>query len=256
MPDNRTDLPPPTPTNFTAVAAISHIMIQTDAPGFTQGNGYLRTRIYGAINTGGNPPTFSTATEIHQFTGQLGSINSDPNTKWHLWAKWETNDGVLSSVPAGGTNGVVATTGLDVSKMVLAMTGPGNPFKVTTTNTTLADGTVLPPGVYMSDTFIHSSQIGTAQIQKLAVDSGAIKDLAVVTAKMALLAVKEGQIDDLAVSRGKIQKLAVAEGNIANGAITNLKIGNEIKSSNYSPNLAGWRLDKTGNAEFNNALRS
>ena len=40
---------------------------------------------------------------------------------------------------------------------------------------------------------------------------------------------------------------------IADAAITNAKIGNVIQSSSYVAGSAGWRIDKTGAAEFNNA---
>jgi len=38
---------------------------------------------------------------------------------------------------------------------------------------------------------------------------------------------------------------------IGTGAITNAYIGNFIQSSNYSPGSAGWQINKSGSAEFN-----
>ena len=52
---------------------------------------------------------------------------TDPATTWHLWLKWVTVDNVPSSIPAGGTNGVVVTTGEDVALLLTALAG-----KVTT----------------------------------------------------------------------------------------------------------------------------
>jgi hypothetical protein len=102
---------PPSPTNLAATANITHFFVTHDNPGYTQGHGHLRTRLYGAIHNGGPLPTFANATEIAQFTGAIYAHPSNLATTWHLWAKWETNDGVLSASPAGGTNGVVVTTG-------------------------------------------------------------------------------------------------------------------------------------------------
>lgn len=116
--------PPPTPTNFIATAGITTFLAQHDTPTYTQGGGHLRTRLYGKIRNAGDPaPVFADATEIAQFTGAIYAHSTNPATTWHLWAKWETKAGVLSASPAGGTNGVVVTTGQDVSKLLDALTG-------------------------------------------------------------------------------------------------------------------------------------
>lgn len=41
---------------------------------------------------------------------------------------------------------------------------------------------------------------------------------------------------------------------IKDGTITNAKIGNFIASTNFVAGSAGWRIDKTGDAEFNNVI--
>ena len=40
---------------------------------------------------------------------------------------------------------------------------------------------------------------------------------------------------------------------IKDGTITNAKIGNTIQSTSYNSGSAGWKIDKTGSAEFNDA---
>ena len=116
--------PPPTPTGFTATAAISNIIIECDAPIYTQGHGHRLSRIYGATRSGSAAqPVFADAVEITQFAGQVTSYATNPATEWHLWIKWESIDGVLSASPAGGTNGFVVTTGQDVALLLEALTG-------------------------------------------------------------------------------------------------------------------------------------
>jgi len=116
--------PPPTPSGFAVSAAISHVFIEHSAPTYTQGHGHLRTRVYGAIVTPSLPtPVFSNAVEITQFSGTIHSHPSNPSTTWRLWIKWETNDGVLSVSPAGGTNGLEAITGQNVALLLEALTG-------------------------------------------------------------------------------------------------------------------------------------
>jgi Domain of unknown function (DUF1983) len=115
--------PPPTPTGFTASAAISHIIVTCDNQTYTQGHGHLKSRLYGAIYSGsGALPTFGGAVLIDEFTGTVEAVPENPATEWHLWLTWYSNDGV-EGPPAGGTNGVVATTGQDVSKLLTALTG-------------------------------------------------------------------------------------------------------------------------------------
>ena len=116
--------PPPTPTGFTASGAISNIVIECDDQTYSQGHGHRLSRIYGATRAGSAPqPVFADAVEITQFAGAVTSYSTNPATEWHLWIKWESVDGVLSVNPAGGTNGLVVTTGQDVAKLLEALTG-------------------------------------------------------------------------------------------------------------------------------------
>ena len=116
--------PPPTPTGFTLTPGISYVIVEHSDPLFQQGRGYLRTHLYGATRAEGDPaPVFADAVELAQFTGTVFAYATTPSTTWHMWIKWESNDGVLSVNPAGGTNGVVATTGQDVSLLLDALTG-------------------------------------------------------------------------------------------------------------------------------------
>jgi hypothetical protein len=123
--------PPPQPSGFAVSAAISHIFIEHDEPTYTQGGGHFRTRVYGATWESGPLPVFNDAVEITQFTGTINAYPTNPSTTWHLWIKWETNAGVLSPTPAGGTNGLVATTGQDVADLLDALTGQLNESQLT-----------------------------------------------------------------------------------------------------------------------------
>lgn len=212
--------PPPQPTGFTVSAAISHVFIEHDAPVYPQGRGHLRTRVYGATVQPGDPlPVFDDAVEITQFSGTVHAHPSDPSTTWRLWIKWETIDNVLSVTPAGGTNGLAVTTGQDVAKLVAAMTGPGNPFKIVTEEITLPDGTVVPAGTYTADAYIHNSQIVNAMIANLAVDNAKIASLSA-------------------------DKLTAGS----------ISVGQHIQSAGYIAGSAGWRINGDGNAELSNAV--
>ena len=214
-----TDLtPPPQPDGFTATGAISHVLIEHASPTYTQGGGHLRTRVYGVQYTSGPLPTFADAVEVGQFSGTVWGLASNPSTTWRLWIKWETADGVLSPTPAGGTNGLAVTTGQDVSAMVKAMTGVGNPFTILTQPTTIG-GVTYAAGTYSVQSFILDAQITTAKIANLAVDDAKIANLSVT-------------------------KLTAGS----------LAVGQYIQSTGYVPGSAGWRINADGTAELSNAV--
>jgi predicted phage tail protein len=83
-------------------------------------------------------------------------------------------------------------------------------FVYQATAETLANGTVIAPGLYLDSAVIKYASITESHIE----------DLAVKTAKIDNLAVKTAQIDDLAVTGAKIQDLAVDTLKIQDNAVT------------------------------------
>lgn len=210
--------PPPTPTGFTVAAAISNLFVEHDDPLYPQGHGHARTVVYGAIYTTGALPVFSDAVEITQFTGTVFAYPTNPATTWHLWIKWESVDGVLSTAPAGGTNGQAITTGVDVTKMVQALTGAGKPFTVLNVPTTIG-GVTFPAGIYSTNAFIIDLQVTNAKLANLAVDNAKIAN----------------------VSAAKLTAGAIA-------------VGQYIQSTSFVSGSSGWRINGDGTAEFSNAV--
>lgn len=257
--------PPPAPSGLKVSAGIDFVMVEHDAPVYTLGHGHLRTHVYGVKVSAGDPlPTFDKAVEVGQFSGQVWALSCDPGSTWRLWAKWETADGVISATPAGGTNGLEAVTGKDVRSLVLAMTGPGNPFKLVTEPITLADGTKVPAGVYMADAFIHRMQVVTAMIADAAITNAKIKDLSADKIKAGAIAVGEvissanyvagksgwsisgngaAEFSNVTV-RGTVYATAGELGGLIVGAAS-------LRTANFSSGQTGWMIGSNGYAEFN-----
>lgn len=107
--------PPPTVTGLTITAGLGNVFIEWDAAVYTQGHGHGQTNLYAAKKAAADTtlPTFGDAVRVYDATGALtlAALPSDLSIRWHVWAKWQTVDGVESSSPAGGTNGVSAQTG-------------------------------------------------------------------------------------------------------------------------------------------------
>jgi hypothetical protein len=101
---------PPTPTGFTVSAESSYIVVSHDQPIYTLGGGHSLTRVYGKLKVDSQIPVFADAEEIGQFTGYIWLMPASPNEIWHLWIKWEAINENISNTPAGGDNGLVATT--------------------------------------------------------------------------------------------------------------------------------------------------
>jgi uncharacterized protein YjbI with pentapeptide repeats len=106
--------PPPTPTGFTLTPGLNVLFFDQDEQAYAQGHGHARTVVYGAKRASllDPLPTFADAVELIQYPGVVYSLPVGLNEHWHIWAKWLSNDGVLSAAPSGGANGFQASTGL------------------------------------------------------------------------------------------------------------------------------------------------
>jgi hypothetical protein len=117
--------PPPTPTGLTVTAGISYLLIECDPEVYSQGGGHGQTNVYGAQwpISEPTPPTFANAVRLTSAPRSPIAYATNPNTRWCIWMKWQSRDGVESVSPAGGTNGVQATTGQDVTQLLEVLTG-------------------------------------------------------------------------------------------------------------------------------------
>lgn len=121
--------PPPTPTGLNVIPGFTKIIVQCDPQTYTQGHGHNRTNVYGAKwpQSGATPPTFSEAVRLWSFLGTIDSYATDPSTRWCIWVKWQSMDGVESMSPAGdplgGPHGFQVTTGVDIPLVLDALAG-------------------------------------------------------------------------------------------------------------------------------------
>lgn len=122
--------PPPTPTfsDGDVLGGIGQVIVTWSGIGYTQGHGNKQTIVYAVKKDPSDPtmPTFPgdagiVAVAPHALT--IIAIPSEPNTRWHVWLKFESVDGEQSTAPAGGTNGAQATTGQDVTDLLTVLTG-------------------------------------------------------------------------------------------------------------------------------------
>jgi hypothetical protein len=117
--------PPPTPTGLVVTAGFTTLIIECAAQTYLMGRGHDRTVVYGAKWPLANPtaPTFAQAVKLYEFQGTVSAYSTDPETRWCIWIKWQSRDGVLSVSPAGGTNGAQASTAYDSAGLLEALAG-------------------------------------------------------------------------------------------------------------------------------------
>ncbi len=200
---------PPAPTGLSVTASLSTIFVEWDAPVYT---GHAYTEVWAS-------PTDSigSAARVGMAPGAIFVDSMEFDTTRYYWVRFVNTADIVG--PFNGIAGTGSTTGQDVDKLVAAMTGPGDPFKVVPTEVTLPDGSIVPAGTYTADAFIHNGQITNAKIANLAVDNAKIANLSV----------------------GKLTAGSIA-------------VGEYIQSTGYVAGSAGWRIDGSGNAEFSNAV--
>lgn len=116
--------PPPAPTGLTAVGGIVTLQLAWDAPIYTQGRGNGQTNIYGAVweegtskPTLGDPRTKRIDSAMEATT--LHSYPTQPATRWVVWIKFQTRNGVEG--PPSASADVI--TGQDVSSLLEILTG-------------------------------------------------------------------------------------------------------------------------------------
>ena len=183
------------------------------------------------------------------------------------------------SVPAGvymtdtfiqnGTiaNAKIGNLAVDSAKLSSLAVTEAKIGNLAVTTAKIADANITTAKI--KDANITTAKIGTAavtdaKIGNLAVTNAKIADAAVTNAKIGNLAVTTAKIADAnitstkigtaAVTNAKIGSLAVTEAKIADAAVTNAKIGNTIQSTNFVTGSTGWRVLKTGEAEFNGVV--
>ena len=284
---------PPAPLGFVLTSGLTSIMLQWNSPAYRNhayaevwrsptdviGNAVLLgtsdTRYF--VDAVG-----STSTAYYYWVRFVSQAN--------VFGAYNSSTGTLGRT---GLVGGIDLTDLIITSAKLATAAVTNDKVETSAITTakLADLAVDAAKLANSSvtaTKIANLAVGTAAIQDAAIVSAKIANLAVGNAAIANLAVTNAKIADLAVDNAKIASLDAAKintgylsadriqagsldvkiANISAAVITSgtlntarigdasigfAKIANDIQSSNYVAGSAGWKIDKTGQMEMNNA---
>lgn len=238
--------PPPNPTGFTVDAGVNYIYLECAPQTYTQGHGHAVTNVYGVKRTGPALPTFDQAVLLTSFYGTVHAYPTDPATTYHLWIKWQTKDGVESAAPAGGTNGLMATTAQDVTTLLKALSDAAkNPAAPYTTFAVRADHFYVASALNPLGDPLFSVVATPITVNGVAVPAGVY---------MSGAFIQNGTITNLKVANAAIDNIKIA--NVSADKLTagTIAVGHYIQSTNYVAGQSGWKINGIGNVEFNNAV--
>ena len=229
---------PPAPLNLAATGAMTSITLTWSGVNYNSGYAYTEVWRASADNLGASVLIGTTTSGMY-----ADAVGSD--AAHYYWVRFVN---VLDDKgPFNATSGVAGATAPDLAYVFSQLTAAYGvtsdaPFFQLTSNTTI-NGVVIPAGTYIKEAKIHSGQITNAKIGALAVDAAKIANATIVNAKIA----------DGTIETAKIKDANITTAKIADANITNAKIANTIESSSYSAGSAGWKIDKAGQMEMNNA---
>lgn len=228
---------PPAPTNVLANPAVNTVIITWDSPLYT---GHAYAEVWSS-----NTDDIGTAVLLGLAPGSIYIDSPGPSTTTYYWVRFVNTIRTVGAY--NSTNGTVATTGSDLeyTMQLLSDTYGGTsvaPFFQLNAPVVI-DGVTIAAGTYMKRAFIFDGTITNAKIGSAAVDTAKIADAAISTAK----------INDAAITTAKINDAAITTAKINDAAITNAKIADVIQSASYTAGSAGWKIDKNGQMEMNNA---
>ena len=229
---------PPAPLNLVATGAMTSITLTWS--GINYNSGYSYTEIWRANSDNLGASVLIGTTTSGMFSDAVGSDASH-----YYWVRFVN---VLDDKgPFNATSGVAGATAPDLAYVLSQLSSTYGatsdaPF-FQLDNPTTINGVTVAAGTYIKEAKIHNGEITNAKIGALAVDAAKIANATIVNAKIA----------DGTIETAKIKDANITTAKIADANITNAKIANTIESSSYSAGSAGWKIDKAGQMEMNNA---
>ena len=238
---------PKPPTNLSASGALASVILSWDAPTY---KGHAYTEIWAHTVDLLGDATLVGMTAGNNFAHTLGSAATR-----YYWVRNINQNGLASAYNAtNGVQGVTSTSPAVLMDLLVDTYGgtSDSPFFQIDTATTI-NGVTVPAGTYMKSAFIHNATITNAMIGDAAIDSAKIANASITGADIANATITNTQIGSATITNANIASGTITSANIQNGAIGNAQIGNVIQSANYVSGSAGWKIDKTGQIEANNA---
>lgn len=258
--------PPPAPTNVEASAAIQNVIVTWDNPEYPA---HAYAEVWGA-----DTDDIGTAVLLGQSPGAIYTDPLGPGRTRYYWVRFVNTQ--FTTGPYNALSGTGATTPQDlayVMDLLAAEYGDTSEAPFFQLNTPqVINGVTIPAGTYIKSGFIYDGVITNAKIANAAIDDAKIASLSadkltagtiaadritstVVNAKVTNIdtaVIQSGFINAARINSASIANANITAAQITSGTIEDARIGN-IQSTAYVAGSAGWKIDKAGAAELNNA---
>lgn len=245
---------PPAPQNLTASGAFENIILSWTKPKFES---YAYTEIWRSDTN-----NIGLASKIGSTTAAVYSdaVGGSVSVTKYYWIRFVNQNDVLG--PYNASSGVAGTTSDDPSHMMQVLsdaygTTSKAPFFQLDQPQTI-NGVLIPAGTYMKAAFIADATITNAKIKDAAIDDAKIDSLSATKINAGYLSadrIESGSFDAkiATIDAAKIKSGYLDVARIEDGTIDVAKIKSSIQSTNYVAGSAGWKINKSGSAEFNDA---
>lgn len=244
---------PPAPQNVSATAAIQNIFVEWDAPVYV-GHAYTEVWTAGVDDIG-------QAVLLGMTPGAIFVDSTGPSATRYYWARFVNTEDTKGAF--NGISGTVASTGSDLAYTMellsdtLGGTSEAPFFQLD--QPTVIGGVTIPAGTYIKSAFIFDGVITNAKIGNAAIDDAKIANLSAGKITTGFLSADRIQTGSIDTKLANIDAAVITSGfintaRIQDASISNAKIGSFIQSTNFVAGSAGWRIDKSGEAEFENAI--
>lgn len=269
---------PASPTGLTATPSINNVVLTWDIPASPT---HAYTEIWGAATD-----AIGTASLLGQTPGAVYSDALGPSATRYYWIRFVNTQflpGPYNSVfGTSATTGPALTYTMGLLSSAYGVTSDAPFFQLDAPQ--VIGGVTIPAGTYMKAAFIYDGVITNAAIADAAIDNAKISDLSAtkITAgylnaeriEAGTINAKITSIDTAIITSGFIDAARINTASIVNaeinaakittgyidvaviqdGTITNAKIANVIQSGSYVSGSDGWKIDKNGDIELNDAV--
>lgn len=239
---------PPSPEGLTATAGVFTVILEWNDPQYTN---FSYAEIWRSATPSIEDAIRIGTTQSYLYADAVGASS----LTYYYWVRFVSKVNVVgpyhSTTPVSVSTGRVANA--DLSDLIITAEKLA---AEAVTSPKIGEGAVSATKIAeaaVGNAAIANAAITTAKIADLAVDSAKIADASIVNAKIADAAITNAKITDATITGAKIANATIDTANISDAAITNAKISNVIQSNDFAAGSAGWRIQKGGDAEFNNA---
>lgn len=240
---------PPAPVGLSATGAMTAVLLEWTGTNYP---GHAYTEIWRSSTN-----NLSTAVLVGQSPGEFYPDPTGSDASNYYWARFVNVSSEYTAGPFNATAGTLGATAPDLAYVMDMLaeeygTGSEAPFFQLDVPTEIG-GVEIPPGTYMKAAFIYEAMIESAMVNELSAAKVTFGQMHGDRIQANTLSAEALVVSTMAAVLAQITTAYVGSAHIEDAAVTNAKIGSVIQSAGYVAGTSGWKIDKTGEMEMNDA---